>query len=100
MQMQGAEASASLNMDVILRLGHSHPVSFPLRLCYMVGLCICVPAAAHSQSSCAQVRAMPNAPCVIRQAATAFVLGTHAVEKDAQKTIMLMSSVGEPQTAP
>lgn len=41
-----------------------------------------------------QVRAMPNAPCVIRQAATAFVLGTHAVEKDAQKVIMLMSSVG------
>lgn len=38
---------------------------------------------------------MPNAPCVIRQAATAFVLGTHAVERDASKVVMLMSSVGE-----
>ena len=38
---------------------------------------------------------MPNAPCMIRQGATAFVLGTHAVERDAQKVIMLMSSVGE-----
>lgn len=40
------------------------------------------------------VRVMPNAPCVIRQAATAFVLGTHAVERDASKVVMLMSSVG------
>lgn len=38
---------------------------------------------------------MPNTPCLIGQAASAYVMGTHATESDAQKTYALMSSVGE-----
>lgn len=42
-----------------------------------------------------QIRVMPNTPCLIGQAASAYVIGTHATEADAQKTYALMSSVGE-----
>ena len=42
-----------------------------------------------------QMRVMPNTPCLIGQAASAYVLGTHATNSDAQKTYSLMSSVGE-----
>lgn len=42
-----------------------------------------------------QMRVMPNTPCLIGQAASAYVLGTHATDDDAQKTYALMSSVGE-----
>lgn len=38
---------------------------------------------------------MPNTPCLIGQAASAFVMGTHATESDANKAYALMSSVGE-----
>ena len=41
------------------------------------------------------MRVMPNTPCLIGQAASAYVLGTHATDDDAQKTYALMSSVGE-----
>lgn len=41
-----------------------------------------------------QMRVMPNTPCLIGQAASAYVLGTHATDDDAQKTYALMSSVG------
>ncbi|KAL3153922.1 hypothetical protein ABBQ32_013485 [Trebouxia sp. C0010 RCD-2024] len=40
------------------------------------------------------MRVMPNTPCLIGQAASAYVLGTHATDDDAQKTYALMSSVG------
>ena len=42
-----------------------------------------------------QIRVMPNTPCLIGQAASAFVMGTHATESDANKAYALMSSVGE-----
>ena len=42
-----------------------------------------------------QIRVMPNTPCLIGQAASAFVMGTHATEMDANKAYALMSSVGE-----
>lgn len=42
-----------------------------------------------------QMRVMPNTPCLIGQAASAYVVGTHATDDDAQKTYALMSSVGE-----
>lgn len=42
-----------------------------------------------------QMRVMPNTPCLIGQAASAYVLGTHATDDDAQKTYALMSSVGK-----
>lgn len=40
------------------------------------------------------MRVMPNTPCLIGQAASAYVVGTHATDDDAQKTYALMSSVG------
>eukprot|EP00891_Asterochloris_glomerata_P007368 jgi/Astpho2/7368/Aster-01960 len=40
------------------------------------------------------IRVMPNTPCLIGQAASAFVMGTHATESDADKAYALMSSVG------
>jgi len=43
-----------------------------------------------------QMRVMPNTPCLIGQAASAYVVGTHATDDDAQKTYALMSSVGRP----
>ena len=46
------------------------------------------------------MRVMPNTPCLIGQAASAYVLGTHATDDDAQKTYALMSSVGELMTLP
>lgn len=42
-----------------------------------------------------QMRVMPNTPCLIGQAASAYVVGTHATDDDAQKTYALMSSVGK-----
>ena len=42
-----------------------------------------------------QVRVMPNMPCLIRQAASAFVMGNHTNQGDLQRVIMLLSSVGE-----
>ena len=44
---------------------------------------------------CLQIRVMPNTPCLIGQAASAYVIGTHATESDTQKTYALMSSVGK-----
>lgn len=40
------------------------------------------------------VRVMPNTPCTIRQAATAYVLGSTASEADGRKVHALMSAVG------
>lgn len=37
---------------------------------------------------------MPNTPCVIGQAASAYVLGTNATEEDEARTYTLMSAVG------
>lgn len=37
---------------------------------------------------------MPNTPCLIGQAASAYVLGTHATSDDNDKVFALMSSVG------
>ena len=54
--------------------------------------------AAHNVNECycwLQMRVMPNTPCLIGQAASAYVVGTHATDDDAQKTYALMSSVGE-----
>jgi pyrroline-5-carboxylate reductase len=42
----------------------------------------------------AQVRVMPNTPCLIGQAASAYVLGNNATGQDAAKTYTLMSSAG------
>ena len=39
---------------------------------------------------------MPNMPCLIRQAASAFVMGNHTSEQDLQRVLMLLSSVGMP----
>lgn len=41
-----------------------------------------------------QVRVMPNTPCLIGQAASAYVLGSHATAEDNDKVFALMSSVG------
>ncbi|KAK9841735.1 hypothetical protein WJX74_011101 [Apatococcus lobatus] len=40
------------------------------------------------------VRVMPNTPCLIREAASAYVLGNHATPLDASRTFALMRSVG------
>ena len=37
---------------------------------------------------------MPNTPCLIGQAASAYVLGSHATARDNDKVFALMSSVG------
>lgn len=37
---------------------------------------------------------MPNTPCLIGQAASAYVLGNNATGQDAAKTYTLMSSAG------
>ena len=37
---------------------------------------------------------MPNTPCLIGQAASAYVLGSHATPEDNDKVFALMSSVG------
>ena len=42
-----------------------------------------------------QVRVMPNMPCLIRQAASAFVMGNSTNQQDLQRVIMLLSAVGE-----
>ena len=42
----------------------------------------------------AQIRVMPNTPCLIGQAASAYVLGNHATNEDAAKIYMLLSSAG------
>jgi len=46
-----------------------------------------------------QVRVMPNTPCLIGQAASAYVLGNHATHEDAAKIYMLLSSAGERSAA-
>jgi pyrroline-5-carboxylate reductase len=46
-----------------------------------------------------QVRVMPNTPCLIGQAASAYVLGNHATNDDAAKTYALLSSAGAPVCA-
>jgi pyrroline-5-carboxylate reductase len=38
---------------------------------------------------------MPNTPCLIGQAASAYVLGNHATNDDAAKTYGLLSSAGQ-----
>ena len=43
-----------------------------------------------------QVRVMPNTPCLIREAASAYVLGNSATPLDASRTFALMRSVGMP----
>ncbi|CAL8466920.1 g6456 [Coccomyxa elongata] len=40
------------------------------------------------------IRVMPNTPCLIGQAASAYVLGNHATNEDAAKIYMLLSSAG------
>jgi pyrroline-5-carboxylate reductase len=40
------------------------------------------------------VRVMPNTPCLIGEAASTYVMGTHAREEDQEKVDALMSSVG------
>lgn len=42
-----------------------------------------------------QVRVMPNTPCLIGQAASAYVLGNHATHEDAAKIYTLLSCAGE-----
>ncbi len=42
-----------------------------------------------------QIRVMPNTPCLIGQAASAYVLGNHATNEDAAKIYMLLSSAGK-----
>lgn len=53
--------------------------------------------AATDHNDVMQVRVMPNTPCFIREAASAYVLGNHATPADASRTFALMRSVG---TAP
>ena len=43
-----------------------------------------------------QIRVMPNTPCLIGQAASAYVLGNNATGEDAEKVFALISSCGEP----
>ena len=52
--------------------------------------------ALQSQQRQVQVRVMPNMPCLIRQAASAFVMGNNTSEQDLQRVLMLLSSVGAP----
>ena len=40
------------------------------------------------------IRVMPNTPCLIGQAASTYVMGSHATEGDQEKVDALMSSVG------
>ena len=49
------------------------------------------PAVGH-----AQIRVMPNTPCLIGQAASAYVLGNNATGEDAEKVFALISSCGVP----
>lgn len=41
-----------------------------------------------------QVRVMPNTPCLVGMAASAYSLGTYATPQDAERTHALLSSVG------
>lgn len=43
----------------------------------------------------AQIRVMPNTPCLIGQAASAYVLGNNATGEDAEKVFALISSCGK-----
>ena len=45
------------------------------------------------------VRVMPNTPCLIGQAASAYVLGNHATLEDGDRAYSLFSSVGAPRPA-
>lgn len=45
------------------------------------------------------VRVMPNTPCLIGQAASAYVLGNHATLEDGGRAYALFSSVGAPRPA-
>ena len=42
-----------------------------------------------------QIRVMPNTPCLIGQAASAYVLGNNATGEDAEKVFALISSCGD-----
>ena len=46
------------------------------------------------------VRVMPNTPCLIGQAASAYVLGNHATLEDGGRAYALFSSVGAPRRLP
>ena len=46
------------------------------------------------------VRVMPNTPCLIGQAASAYVLGNHATLEDGGRAYALFSSVGAPRLFP
>ena len=49
----------------------------------------------HSAVDHVQIRVMPNTPCLIGQAASAYVLGNNATGEDAEKVFALISSCGE-----
>ncbi len=46
---------------------------------------------------CVQVRVMPNTPCLIGQAASAYCCGSHATPEDDETVFALLSSVGAPR---
>jgi pyrroline-5-carboxylate reductase len=41
------------------------------------------------------VRVMPNTPCLVGEAASAYVLGSHATASDGEKAFTLLSSIGQ-----
>ena len=50
----------------------------------------------HYAMANVQIRVMPNTPCLIGQAASAYVLGNNATGEDAEKVFALISSCGVP----
>lgn len=48
----------------------------------------------HQNTAHSVVRAMPNTPCTIGAAASAYVLGTHATKEDGTAIHTLLSAVG------
>lgn len=67
------------------------PMEANLAAALLVEIVLC---STQQRSACVQIRVMPNTPCLIGQAASAFVLGNNATGEDAEKVFALISSCG------
>lgn len=80
-------------LDTILEALKPHILPSHLIISIAAGIRVATLEAALPEGT-RVMRVMPNTPCLIGQAASAYVVGTHATDDDAQKTYALMSSVG------